>query len=557
MTFGIGQRLVAIFGLFIVLTCLAGGASLFNLYDNLLVDRQEKVRTLVQLAQSIVRAQQERARLGEISEDEARQQSLRAVSALRFGPAGKDYIWVNDAKGVMLSHPTRVGASMLNEKDPDDFAFMRAFIATSQQGGGFVSYRWMRDPGQPPVPKISYVAPVPEWGWTLGTGIYIDDVRAAFLHHSLTVGFVTAIIVLLGALAGIFCRRTIILPVRSLTAAMDKMAHGDLGVVIPAAAQRDEIGEMARSTQIFKDNLARVRRLEEESAAGENRARRERENARVQLAQEFNTEVSGIVDAVAAAADDLREKAEALSTNAGHTSEQANSVASGAVEASANVQTVAAATEELASSIDEINARIQNAASETHNATAQAQKIDATMQALSANADEINAIVGLVQQIAQQTNLLALNATIEAARAGEAGKGFAVVAGEVKGLANQTAKATQSIAKQVEAVHQAAQAAKDDTGLIAATVGHLNELIADIASTVGQQRDATREISRSVDEAAKGAEQVSLYTNGITQSFAQTERIAAGSLAAARSLSQQAVRLKEQANVFVARVVSG
>uniref|UniRef100_UPI000DD65A08 methyl-accepting chemotaxis protein n=1 Tax=Microvirga flavescens TaxID=2249811 RepID=UPI000DD65A08 len=280
----------------------------------------------------------------------------------------------------------------------------------------------------------------------------------------------TLAVLLIGAIAVY----GIVRPLGGMTAAMSRLAEGDLAVAVHGAERKDEVGALARALQVFKDNAIEARRLAAEQQA-ENDAKMRRAEVLDGLTRRFEANVSALTQGLSAAATEMEATAQSMTEVADRTRGQSVTVASAAEQTSANVQTVAAATEELSISIREIAAQVTQSSQIAERAVVDARRTNETVQALAASAEKIGNVIALINNIAGQTNLLALNATIEAARAGEAGKGFAVVASEVKELANQTSKATDEISAQIGSVQQATDEAVRAIHEIAKTITEMSQ----------------------------------------------------------------------------------
>ncbi len=363
--------------------------------------------------------------------------------------------------------------------------------------------------------------------------------------------------VLVGLLLSVLIARGIAGPVGRLTTAMGALAEGRLDTPIPVRDRRDELGAMAQALEVFRGGMREAASLRARQAVQAQEAEAARRAALRDLADGFEAKVGQLVGSVAEAATGLRATASAMEGTARQTTGQSATVASAAEQASANVRTVAVAAEELSASTVEIGRQVAQSAAIAGRAVTDARRTDQVVRALAEGAQQIGEVVNLISSIAGQTNLLALNATIEAARAGESGRGFAVVASEVKGLAAQTARATDDIAKQIGRIQGVTQEAVAAIGGIAATIDEVSRIAAAIAAAVEQQGAATREIARNVNEAAQGARMVSETIVGVSSGAQETGRAAGQVLEGAGRLSGQAAGLQGEVGRFLAEVRAG
>jgi methyl-accepting chemotaxis protein len=340
-------------------------------------------------------------------------------------------------------------------------------------------------------------------------------------------------------------------PIGDLKRVMEAFARNELHADVPGTERRDELGDMARTVEVFKKSGLEVERMRAEQLVAEKRNAEQRKADMSKMANDFEAAVGQIVETVSSASTELEAAATTLTRTAEHAQNVTTTVAAASEEASTNVQSVSSATEELSSSVNEISRQVQESARMANEAVDQARKTNDRVSELSKAAARIGDVVELINTIAGQTNLLALNATIEAARAGEAGRGFAVVASEVKALAEQTAKATGEIGQQIGGIQAATQESVGAIKEISGTIERLSEISSTIAAAVEEQGAATQEISRNVQQAAQGTHQVSVHITDVQRGAGETGSASAQVLSAAKSMSGDSNRLKLEVGRFL------
>jgi methyl-accepting chemotaxis protein len=550
----ISSKLMIMVGLAVLGIGMVAAAGLAALRGNLLEDRKAKLQDVVELTSQALELDYRAARDAGLSDAEAQARSKALLRKLHFGM--DDYFYALTMDGTVVAHPNQKleGQNLISNKDTDGVFFTRTEIELIKAGrSGFVSFRFPRVGSGEPLPKVVYVVGFKPYDWVISGGIYLDDVDAIFWAQAERIGVLIGIALLLVVAMSMALGRSIVKPITGMTAAMRRLASGDTAAAIPARERGDEVGAMAQSVQIFRDNMIETARLRGEQDAMKLDAEAGKKVLLNKMADEFQNGVRASFDELAKSADTMRAMSQSMSSTAGDTSQQANAVAAAAEAATTNVRTVAAATEELSSSVAEIGRQVTQSTDIAAKAVAEANRTNLTVQGLSDAAQKIGDVVKLISDIASQTNLLALNATIEAARAGEAGRGFAVVASEVKSLASQTAKATEEISAQVAAMQGATGEAVQAIEGIGGTIAAINQIATTIASAVEEQGAATREIARNVQQAAQGTGQVSQTIVGVNQAASQTGSAASQVLVSAETLSARSATLRADVDRFLAK----
>jgi methyl-accepting chemotaxis protein len=385
-----------------------------------------------------------------------------------------------------------------------------------------------------------------------GAAKLIDD-----LDRNRTLLLIVAVASLLAA-AGIgvfYVQRRLVRRLTSIGDAMRRLSSGETDLAVPAAGDRDEIGEMARSLEVFRAGEIERRNFAERERA-EQAAHQDRAAAVERMIAEFRATVTAVIATVTENISRMEGTARTLATIAGEADQQAVAASESSETTSSNVRTVAAATDELGASISQISEQASQANGVVERATEIARSADQLVGQLAAGANRIGDVVKLIRAIADQTNLLALNATIEAARAGEAGRGFAVVASEVKTLANQTAKATEDIATQVGAIQNSTAEAVGAIRSIGDVMSDISRFTATIAAAVEEQSTSTQEIACNVQQAATGAKELAGNMTVVSEAIRETNRSASAVLEVSNALSDQAGTLQQAVDAFLHKVAA-
>jgi methyl-accepting chemotaxis protein len=552
----IRHKLAVLIGIAALTAAALGLFALQQLHGEMIRGRIDGLRAVVQVVRATADDLARQMDEGRLSRDQAVARLRDAARVMTFGPAGANYVALYDMNGVAIQHPNAaiIGTSRLDTPTGGVAVVRLERDDILAHGDSVRFYPFPRPGAAAPLRKVAYAAADGHFGLMVSTSAYVDDIEAAFRPLALRViGVVVGGVALMTVLAWRMAS-SISRPLATLRGAMVRIAGGDLTAPVGRLTGRDEVAEMARAVDVFKQGMAEAARLREAQEAMKAQAAAEQRAIRDLMADEFEAKVGLSVRLLAEGAARLEATAESLTRNAGQASVQAAAVAASAREASQSVQAVAAAAEQLTASAGEISRRLADSSLLASQAVGDARRTDGIVRELADTARSIGEVVGLISGIAAQTNLLALNATIEAARAGDAGKGFAVVASEVKTLADQTGRATGDIAAQVNRIQQATGEAVAAIGGIAGVIDRISGAATSIAAAVEQQNAATAEIARNVQHTAVATRDVTTTIAGVSAAAEGTGEAATQAHEVASEVSQQAGAVSAEVGRFIAEV---
>ncbi len=530
---------------------LAGNLIKREMYDA----RIDQTKAIVEIGLNLAAGLKKQVDAGEMTREAALKELSRRANSMTYDK-GSGYFFGTSYDGitVLAPDPKQIGTNRMDVVTNGRKLSQELMAGVKANGSILLTYEYVKPGEQKPIRKIGYAVAVPGFDMYLGTGAYLDDIDEKLVPIASLLGLAIIGIAVIGSSIAWLVGRSISKPLNHLGVRMQELAEGKLDGEIPGIGRGDEIGAMAATVQIFKDNAVRIRGLEQAEAETQARAAAERRAVMENIASDFERSVTGIVRSVSTAAAGMQATAESMTATASEASARAATVGAASESSSNNVGTVASAAEQLSSSVSEISRQVARSSEIASKAVGDAERTNATVGALSTGAEKIGEVVKLIHSIAAQTNLLALNATIEAARAGESGKGFAVVASEVKALANQTAKATEEISSQVAAMQASTTEAVASIGSITETISQMSEITASISTSVDQQGDATREIARNIQSVAAGSNEISGHIGGVTSAAEATGKAASEVLSNARELDTQSGMLRNAVDEFLAKV---
>ncbi|MCT2401862.1 methyl-accepting chemotaxis protein [Novosphingobium mangrovi (ex Huang et al. 2023)] len=500
---------------------------------------------------------------GTLSRAEAQTAALATIEALRYD--GQNYFWVNDMGLKMLMHPLNPELDGTDISGLTDASGERMFAkmvdVVSKDGQGFVEYHWDKPTGEKAVPKISFVKGFAPWGWLVGTGVYVDDIRASIISHAITLAI--GVLLVLGAVTYVSRRlgKSITDPVETLTERMHALAEGDVNSRIPGLERADEIGKMSQALAVFRDAaIAKAEAEANQHRAVEKIGHHLEKLSRGDLSDRLDSMPAGyeaLRTNFNAALEGLETAMQTVRENTINVSDASHEIRNASDDLAQRSERQAASLEAIASALAEVTEAIRSTALDAREAnnvvteaSTQAQRSGEIVHRAVRSMDEIRSasssvheVIAVIDSISFQTNLLALNAGVEAARAGQAGKGFAVVAEEVRALSLRSSEAAKEVNEQVNAL-----VGQVTTGVEA--VSEAGELLERIASMIHEIRTIMTNIAGSAERQASSVTEISSRATGLEEMTQQNAAMAEEATAASSNLASNASVLMSEVSRF-------
>lgn len=559
----VGGRLLSIPLLALTGFVILAVVALNALQHSLIEGRQNRVVAVIDSALSVVKHYQQLQQSGQLSQQQAQQQAMAAIKAIRYD--GTEYIWINDTGRpipTMIMHPTvpALDGTVLDRPNFNHATLMRNRDGSAQQqlenanlfvsfvdvinryGTGFVEYQWpkpLKGGGvtEQRYTKLSYVAKDDNWGWVLGSGIYIDDVKAAFWAVATQIGVVVLLVILLTVGMSLYIRRWLLRAlggeVASTKALVQQVAAGDFSVRFNLAENDNDSllaalsGLVSQLRTIIRQQSAMAEQLALQSEALDDTS---------QHTQHILQNVTDQTAQVATAVSEMTATCEDMARSA-------TTAAKAARDADQETQSGVTSVQQTISAIDALKLKLE--------------QVSEVIAQLSKRGEEVGAVTDVIGAIAEQTNLLALNAAIEAARAGEMGRGFAVVADEVRTLASRSQASTQDINQRIQGIQQDSANAvesmaqsKTETEQTIQCSQQANAALSRINAAVSSITDVNDQLASATEELAVVSGTINENMENIANAVESTAAKSAELSTASQQLRQMASEMKTSLSGF-------
>ena len=511
------KNLSVLHKLLIVMACtlagmtILGGYALFVLKETMLGEREIKTRHVVESVYGVLEHFHTLHQAGRLSESDARQSAREAIRGLRYEKS--EYFWINDLQPRMVMHPMKPeldGKDLHDMKDPNGKAIFVEFVEiANRNGSGFVNYLWPKPGASEPMPKISYVKKFEPWGWVIGSGVYVDDIDAAFLTTARKFGFIILILSVALGLIIFSIAKTILQQLggepNTTSEAVRVLASGDLTANLEVKS--GDTSSLLYSLKIMQESVRNI-----------------------------ITEIKTSTDTISTASKQIAAGNSDLSQR---TEEQASSLE----ETASSMEELTSTVKQNTENAKQANQLAISASDVASKGGEVVSKVVVTMDSINESSRKIVDIISVIDGIAFQTNILALNAAVEAARAGEQGRGFAVVAGEVRNLAQRSAAAAKEIKTLIgDSVEKVEGGSK--------LVAQAGQTMEEIVTSIRRVTDIMSEITAASVEQSQGIEQVNTAITQMDEVTQQNAALVEEAAAAAESMEEQAQNLSASVATF-------